>query len=235
MNHDAYTRTAPFYDLWHEDGHVPEIRRILPPLLAGVTGGVLEIGAGTGLITLVIGDTVAGEIYALEPSLGMRASLLSRLSDRPGLRERVTVLPYGAHDVDLDEPVEAIVMISVLYGFAPAEREKLWDTLARQLAPGGRLIFNWRQRPVAVPGEPEVMGSYQVGRHTYEVRGQVLSADETVSRSRFTYRVLQHGVVISEDVTEGDSYRPGLAELEAELTGFTREEAPEGLLVWRKA
>ncbi|MFI6294408.1 class I SAM-dependent methyltransferase [Nonomuraea sp. NPDC050790] len=231
---DAYTRTAPFYDLWHEDGHVPEIRRLLPPLLDGVTGGVLEIGAGTGLITQVIGDSVPGEIFAVEPSLGMRAVLLSRLSDRPDLRERVTVLPYGALDTDLDEPVEAVVMISVLYGFAPPAREQLWDTLARQLRPGGRLIFNWRRRPVAVPGPSEVMGSYRVGRHTYEILGQVVSATEEVARSRFSYRILQRGVVISEDVVESDGYRPSLEDLTKELTaaGFTPAPSPDGLLTW---
>ncbi len=35
----------PFYDLLQENGHVPEIRKKLPPLLAGVRRSVLEIGA----------------------------------------------------------------------------------------------------------------------------------------------------------------------------------------------
>jgi hypothetical protein len=42
--------SVPFYDLLQENGHVPEIRKKLPPLLAGVRQSVLEIGAGTGLI-----------------------------------------------------------------------------------------------------------------------------------------------------------------------------------------
>ena len=33
----------PFYDLLQENGHVPEIRKKLPPLLAGVRRSVLEI------------------------------------------------------------------------------------------------------------------------------------------------------------------------------------------------
>jgi hypothetical protein len=43
--------SIPFYDLFHENGHVPKIRRNLPPLLAGVRRSILEVGAGTGLIT----------------------------------------------------------------------------------------------------------------------------------------------------------------------------------------
>ena len=61
--------SVPFYDLLQEDGHVPVIREQLPPLLAGVRGSVLEIGAGTGLIwqeTLGhCGDTLSGPLPPL--------------------------------------------------------------------------------------------------------------------------------------------------------------------------
>jgi hypothetical protein len=39
--------SVPFYDLLQENGHVPEIRKKLPPLLAGIRRSILEIGAGT--------------------------------------------------------------------------------------------------------------------------------------------------------------------------------------------
>ena len=84
----------PFYDLLQENGHVPEIRKKLPPLLAGVRRSILEIGAGTGLITTSLADWTPAEIFALEPSAGMRAVLLSRLASRPELLKRVTVLPW---------------------------------------------------------------------------------------------------------------------------------------------
>jgi hypothetical protein len=62
--------SVPFYDLLQENGHVPEIRRKLPPLLAGIRRSVLEIGAGTGLIT----TSLAGWTHRLRSS---------RLSLRP--------------------------------------------------------------------------------------------------------------------------------------------------------
>ncbi|MDF2709344.1 MAG: hypothetical protein K0R62_4996, partial [Nonomuraea muscovyensis] len=77
MTNDQYSVAVPFYDLWHEDGHVREIRELLPPLLHGVRGAVLEIGAGTGLITELIARETRGEIFAVEPSPGMRSVLLS--------------------------------------------------------------------------------------------------------------------------------------------------------------
>jgi hypothetical protein len=49
--------SLPFYDLFHENGHVPEIREKLPALLAGVQRSILEIGAGTGLITTAMSWT----------------------------------------------------------------------------------------------------------------------------------------------------------------------------------
>ncbi|MEV0382552.1 class I SAM-dependent methyltransferase [Nonomuraea sp. NPDC050643] len=234
MHVDDYAAAVPFYDLWHEDGHVPAIRESLPPLLAGVRRGVIEIGAGTGLITELIARETPAEIYALEPSLGMRSVLLSRLAaDRETLR-RVTVLPYGALDVEVDAPVELIVMISVLQNFTAGERAELWRVLARQLEPGGRLVFNWRERARPEPGEAEVMGSYPVGRHVYEVAGQVLEvAGESVT-SRFFYRIRQHGVLISEDEVVTTTHWPARDVLVSELkaAGFAPDEAPEGLEVW---
>jgi hypothetical protein len=67
--------SLPFYDLFHENGHVPKIRKNLPPLLSGVRRSILEIGAGTGLITASLADWTPAEIFALEPSAGMRGIL----------------------------------------------------------------------------------------------------------------------------------------------------------------
>ncbi|MEO3868406.1 class I SAM-dependent methyltransferase [Nonomuraea sp. B12E4] len=235
-SHDAaYSATVPFYDLFHEDGHVPAIRRTLPPLLAGVRRGVIEIGAGTGLITEVIARETPAEVYAVEPSLGMRSVLVSRLAADPATLSRVTVLPCGALDVEVDEPVEAIVMISVLQNFAAVDRAELWRVLARQLEPGGRLVFNWRDRAPAVPGEAQVLGSYQVGRHVYEISGQVLDvAGESVT-TRFVYRIRQRGVAISEDEMVSTNHWPPYERLATELraAGFTPDEAPDGLRMWR--
>ncbi|MFG1702479.1 class I SAM-dependent methyltransferase [Nonomuraea sp. M3C6] len=237
MDEDNYAVSVPFYDLWHEDGHVAVVRELLSPLLAGVRRSVIEIGAGTGLITELIARETPAEIYAVEPSLAMRSVLVSRLSSDPELLRRVTVLPCGARDVEVDEPVEAIVMISALQSFSADERAELWRVLAGQLEPGGRLVFNWRERAAAVPGEPQVMGSYQVGRHVYEISGQVLGiAGESVT-SRFGYRITQHGVVISEDEVTVTNHWPSTERLVTELAaaGFARDDAPLGMEVWHLA
>lgn len=128
--------SVPFYDLFHESGHVPRIRASLPPLLAGVRGSILEIGAGTGLLTRTLADVTQAEVFALEPSAGMRAVLLSRLGSRPELLGRVTVLPCDALSVRLDEPAGAVVVISEEEITGCAYRPP-WDVLRRELTDAG--------------------------------------------------------------------------------------------------
>jgi SAM-dependent methyltransferase len=231
--------SLPFYDLLQEDGHghVPEIRKNLPPLLAGVRRSVLEIGAGTGLITTSLADWTPAEIFALEPSAGMRGVLLSRLSSRPELLKRVTVLPCDALSVDLDEPAEAVVMINVMYALEPGYRQRLWPVLAAQLAPGGLLVFTWRDGGPPAPRPLQELDSRQVGRHTYTVLSEILASDEEALRARYVYRVTEGEKIISEEEIVGYAYRPAWDVIRRELVsaGFTQAQGAERLLAWRLA
>lgn len=227
--------SAAFYDLFHVDGHVPAILEKLPPLLSGVRRGILEIGAGTGLITTAMADWTPAEIFALEPSAAMRAVLLSRLNARPELLSRVTVLSCDALSADLDDPVEAAVMINVMYALEPDYRRRLWPALAAQLEPAGLLVFTWRDGGPPKPRPLEELGSRQVGRHTYTVLSQILESDEEASRARYLYRVTEGDKVISEEEISGHAYRPAWDVINRELVsaGFAQTDAPEGLLAWR--
>lgn len=227
--------SAPFYDLFHESGHVPPVRANLPPLLAGVRRGILEIGAGTGLLTTTLADLTPAEIFALEPSACMRAVLLSRLNSRPELLSRVTVLPCDALSVRLEEPVQAAVMINVMYALEPDYRRRLWPVLGGVLEPGGLLVFTWRDGGPPTPHPLRELQSRQVGRHTYTVLSEILDSGEEACRARYLYRITEGGKVISEEEITGCSYRPPWNVLRRELAdaGFAETEATEGLLAWR--
>ena len=229
--------SVPFYDLFHENGHVPAIRASLPPLLTGVQRSVLEIGAGTGLITTSLAAWTPAEIFALEPSAGMRAVLLSRLNSHPELLNRVTVLPCDALSVNLDEPAEAAVMINVMYALDPDYRRRLWPALAASLATAGLLIFTWSDAGPPAPRPLQQLGSRQVGRHTYTVLSEILESDEEAWRARYLYRITEGGKVISEEEITGCSWRPPWKVLKRELTdaGFIQEQGAERLLAWRLA
>lgn len=227
--------SVPFYDLCHERRVVPRIRASLQPLLAGVRRSILEIGAGTGLITTSLADLTPGEIFALEPSADMRAVLLSRLSSRPELLSRVTVLPCDALSVRLDEPAEAAVMINVMYALEPDYRKRLWPVLAASLETASLLVFTWHDGGPPTPQQR--LESHQVGRHTYTVLSEILESDEEACRVRYLYRITEGGKLISEEELTGRSYRPTWDVLRRELTGagFTQAEGAEGLLAWRLA
>jgi len=227
--------SLPFYDLFAEDGHVAKIRESLPPLLTGVRRSILEIGAGTGLITTSLAEWTPAEIFALEPSAGMRAILLSRLSSRPELLDRVTVLPGDALSVTLDEPVEAVVMINVMYALEPDYRKRLWPVLAASLETAGLLVFTWRDGGPPAPRPLKELVSRQVGRHTYAAWSEIISTDGEAYRARYLHRITEGGKVISEEEITGYAYRPPWNVLERELVtaGFTQTEGAEGLLAWR--
>jgi SAM-dependent methyltransferase len=229
--------SPPFYDLFHENGHVPEIREKLPPLLAGVQRSILEVGAGTGLITTSIADWTPAEIFALEPSAAMRAVLLSRLSSRPELLSRVTVLSCDALSVDLDEPVEAVVMINVMYALEPDYRKRLWPVLSAQLEPAGLLVFTWRDGGPPAPRPLQELDSRRVGRHTYTVLSEILESGEEACSARYLYRVSKDDKVLSEEEIVGHAYRPAWSVIQRELVsaGFTQTKGAEGLLAWRLA
>jgi SAM-dependent methyltransferase len=229
--------SLPFYDLTHENGHVPEIREKLPAFVSGVRRSILEIGAGTGLITMSLAEWTPAEIFALEPSAGMRAILLSRLCSSPELLRRVTVLPCDALSVDLDEPAEAVVMINVMYSLEPDYRRGLWPALAAQLEPAGLLVFTWRDGGPPAPRPLQELDSRRVGRHTYTVLSEILESGDEACLTRLVYRISEGDKIISEDETSGYSYRPAWDVIQGELVGagFTQADAPDGLLAWRLA
>ncbi len=99
----------------------------------------------------------------------MRAILLSRLSSRPELLDRVTLLPCDALSVTLDGPVEAVVMINVMYALEPDYRRQLWPVLAGSLEARGLLVFTWRDGGPPAPRPLQELESRRVGRHTYTV------------------------------------------------------------------
>ena len=227
--------SVPFYDLCHERRVVPAILANLQPLLAGVRRSILEIGAGTGLITTSLADLTPGEVFALEPAADMRAVLLSRLSSRPELLSRVTVLPCDALSLRLPEPVEAVVMINVIYALEPDYRTRLWPVLAASLEPGGLLVFTWHDGGPPPPRPLQELESHQVGRHVYTVLSEVLESDEDACRVRYLYRIAEGEKVISEETLTGHSYRPTWNVLRDELTaaGFDQADRADGLLAWR--
>ncbi|WP_433759612.1 class I SAM-dependent methyltransferase [Nocardia sp. CA-135398] len=154
---EEYAAATEFYDLMATP-YVASVEPTLTALLAEVdtvAGPVLDIGAGTGLSTMLVADAVPdARIVAVEPAPAMRAVLLSRLAARKDLRERITVLPYGFLDAELPAHCSAVVALGVIGHFDAATRPRVWRAIAAALAPDGTAVVEV-QRPGCVEVSPE--------------------------------------------------------------------------------
>jgi protein arginine N-methyltransferase 1 len=116
------------------EAHVAAFQRVVTP-----ESVVLDIGAGTGIMSLLACKAGARRVYALEPS-GTVQILLAAARDN-GLADRVVVLQQRSTEVTL--PERADIIVSDLRGVLPphgAHFADLADARRRLLAPGGRLL-----------------------------------------------------------------------------------------------
>jgi trans-aconitate 2-methyltransferase len=122
----------------------------------------LDVGCGTGRVTEALLALVPrGRVLALDASEEMVALARTRLGDR------AEVWCQDVLDLDLDEPVDAIVSTATLHWVS--DHDRLWARLARALRPGGVLevqcggkgnIDGVREviEAVARDGAPELVG-----------------------------------------------------------------------------
>ncbi|MFD5279200.1 Gfo/Idh/MocA family oxidoreductase [Streptomyces rubrogriseus] len=228
-----YTPSAEFFDLVAAEHTATASAPAVAALLADadLSGGpVVDIGAGTGLVTEAVARARPdAEILACEPAVGMRAVLTSRVFSDPDLRSRVTVTADAAPDLELPDRVSAVLLCGVLGHLDADGRARLWRRLNRRLAPGGLVVVELMQfeEPLTLPETR--LATTTAGRHRYEwsFGGAPDETEDGVMRLHSTWRVYR------DDATEverevHDSYRwaPfGLKEVVAE-SGMTARTLP---------
>jgi trans-aconitate 2-methyltransferase len=102
--------------------------------LAGIAqdATVLDVGCGTGRVTeALLGLVPGGRVLAIDASADMVGLARERLGDR------VDVWCQDVLDLDLAEPVDAIVSTATLHWVT--DHDRLWIRLAKALRPGGML------------------------------------------------------------------------------------------------
>ena len=123
---------AAMYDRISRGGENAHMRHLREELLSGVTGDVLEIGAGTGANFEYYDD--AARVIALEPDPHMLKRAEAKLRPNIKLRQApAESLPFD--DASFDAVVSTLVLCTVTNPpCALAE-------IRRVLRPGGKLIF----------------------------------------------------------------------------------------------
>lgn len=219
-----YSPSAEFFDLFAAEHTATSSAPAVAALLADAdlsTGPVVDIGAGTGLVTEAVARARPdAEIIACEPSAGMRAVLTSRVFSDEDLRTRVTVTADSAPDLDLPDRISAVLLCGVLGHLDAEGRARLWRRLRRRLAPDGLVLvelMQWRSPSVL----PETrLATAHAGRHRYEwsFGAAPEGTRDGVMRLHSTWRVYRDGATQAEREVR-DSYRwvPfGLEEVVAE-------------------
>ncbi|WP_233645010.1 Gfo/Idh/MocA family oxidoreductase [Streptomyces sp. BSE6.1] len=228
-----YSPSAEFFDLVAAEHTATASAPAVAALLADAdlsAGPVVDIGAGTGLVTEAVARARPdAEIIACEPSVGMRAVLTSRVFSDADLRTRVTVTADAAPDLDLPDRISVVLLCGVLGHLDAEARARLWRRLNRRLAPGGLVVVELMQfeRPSTLPETR--LATATAGRHRYEwsFAGAPDETEDGVMRLRSTWRVYRDGARQPEREVH-DSYRwtPfALADVVAE-SGMTARTLP---------
>ncbi|WP_454197297.1 class I SAM-dependent methyltransferase [Nocardia sp. Marseille-Q1738] len=235
--HDSYAAAAEFYDLMAIP-YVAQAEPVLAELLAEVdtvAGPIVDIGAGTGLSTVMIADALPdAELVAVEPAPTMRAVLMSRLAARKDLRERITVLPSGFLDCVLPDRCAAVVALGVIGHFDAAARPRVWSTIAAALAPGGSAVVEV-QRPGRVSEVAERRYTQaRAGALRYEGWSAAHPVDADALIWRMTYRAYRDQLLVQETVAEHRVWPVGAERLSEEAAGaglrLAAEDTDTGLL-----
>ncbi|MFI0039155.1 Gfo/Idh/MocA family oxidoreductase [Streptomyces mutabilis] len=228
-----YTPSAEFFDLVAAEHTATASVPAIAALLADAdlsTGPVVDIGAGTGLVTEAVARARPdAEILACEPAVGMRAVLTSRVFSDPDLRSRVTVTADAAPDLDLPDRISVILLCGVLGHLDAEGRARLWRRVTGRLAPGGFVVVELMQfeEPLTLPETRLATATAGRNRYEWSFGGAPDETEDAVMRLHSTWRVYRDGATDAEREVH-DSYRwaPfGLKDVVAE-SGMTARALP---------
>ncbi|MGW6871933.1 class I SAM-dependent methyltransferase [Streptomyces xanthophaeus] len=196
---EAYAVSAEFYDLLHARAYHRHALALAAPAAAARIG-IVEAGAGTGLVTGVLIGASIVPVHAVEPAAAMRAVLLSRLHPPAGgpAGDRVTVHACSALDLSLGGMAglaDLAVCLRMVPCLPPEERRRLWQALAALLVPGGLLFLD--RPPSRLPAHPvhRGLGQVRLGIDTYG--GQLTRcAEDGLIRYDYSYVVCRAGRIL---------------------------------------
>ncbi|MEY9878406.1 SAM-dependent methyltransferase [Streptacidiphilus sp. MAP12-33] len=195
-----YTVSAEFYDILQAETDRRLAERRFADAAARARRAVLDIGAGTGVVTAVVLAASAVPVHAVEPAVAMRSALLSRLAHLGAdQRARVTVHPEPLDAADLSEVADLAIASNIIACLEPTTRRATWRAIAAALLPDGLLLFD--PPPVRLPDVSRTtarLGPVRLGPDLYSADVTELP-DRGILRVVFTYRVERQGRLQREE------------------------------------
>jgi len=232
-----YEASAEYAAMWPATG--PDLYAEVPAALAGADLDLplVDLGAGTGGGTIALADALPdATIMAVERSRAQRTVFMTRLSHRPDLHRRITVVPGDLFAAGLPPRWGGAVAVHLLCQLAAGPRARLLSLLADRLAPGAPAAVDIHADAVPAPVPRRLSGRFTLGRHEYERWFESEPHGAQATRTRNTYRVLAGDTVVDEQVVETTvPTLPGPALLDevaaAELTAIRHSDR---LLILRR-
>ena len=173
----AYDRIRPSYPLaaiaWALEGH---------------TGRVVDLGAGTGLMTRVV-QRVADVVIPVEPDPGMRAQLEAATPGVAALDGSAELIPE--HDATID----GVVAGQAYHWF---DKEKAHTEIARVLRPGGVFAPIWNIRDEREEWVAQLTEAFE-GRVTKAHEGHMEEASFGGLFGRIEAKTFLHSVTMTSD------------------------------------
>jgi SAM-dependent methyltransferase len=203
---DPYAFAAGYYDVFRSRAGTDA----WPPVdffadLVPDGARALEIGPGTGRITLAVAEKAAS-VHCLERSSTMRAVLLAKLAERPHLWDKVTVVDGSAADLRFGRRFDFAYLAGVLEHIPAEDRPKLFTALADHLEDGGVLALDM-VLDLPVPDEPEqVVGEIQQGEMRYELSVATRAVGPDQGKLRYVYRSFLGGELADTETVERDHH-----------------------------
>lgn len=156
-------------------------------------GPVLELGAGTGRISLAIAEAGV-RIHALDTDLGMLAVLQRKLADRPSeVLDRVTIIQGDMRTFELAQRFPLIIapFRAFLHNITEDDQLACLRRVRAHLRPAGEFAFN-------------------VYHPSLEIMARQVGAFEGVWRWTGTYQRDDGGCVVRSEATRYDTVRQRL-------------------------